>query len=112
MEETVELALMNNRDLLISEMDVQIARNDLSASLANFGPTVDAEAKYSHKDDASGTGGSSHEDNLKITVEFPLTAVFLEMPGYLNDRSALDRAINDHALKERDTIKSRERCMG
>ena len=42
MEETVELALMNNRDLLISEMDVQIARNDLSASLANFGPTVDA----------------------------------------------------------------------
>ena len=28
------------------------------------------------------------------------------MPGYLNDRSALDRAINDHAVKERDTIKS------
>ena len=106
MEEAVELALMNNRDLLISEMDVQIARNDLTSSLANFGPTVDAEAKYSHKDDASGTGGSSHEDNLKVTVEFPLTAVFLEMPGYLNDRSALDRAINDHALKERDTIKA------
>ena len=106
MEETVELALMNNRDLLMSEMDVQIARNDLNSALANFGPTVDAEAKYSHKDDASGTGGSSHEDNLKITVEFPLTAVFLEMPGYLNDRSALDRAINDHAVKERDTIKA------
>ena len=106
MEEAVELALVNNRDLLISEMDVQIARNDLTSALANFGPTVDAEAKYSHKDDASGTAGSSHEDNLKITVEFPLTAVFLEMPGYLNDRSALDRAINDHALKERDTIKA------
>ena len=106
MEETVNLALMFNRDLLISEMDVQIARNDLQSSLANFGPTVDAEAKYSHKDDASGTGGSSHEDNLKVTVEFPLTAVFLEMPGYLNDRSALDRAINDHALKERDTVKA------
>ena len=106
MEETVELALMNNRDLLISEMDVQIARNDLQSSLANFGPTVDAEAKYSHKDDASGTGGSSHEDNLKVTVEFPLTALYLEMPGYLNDRSALDRAINDHAVKERDTVKA------
>ena len=106
MEETVNLALMFNRDLLISEMDVQIARNDLQSSLANFGPTVDAEAKYSHKDDASGTGGSSHEDNLKVTVELPLTAVFLEMPGYLNDRSALDRAINDHALKERDTVKA------
>ena len=106
MQETVNLALMFNRDLLISEMDVQIARNDLQSSLANFGPTVDAEAKYSHKDDASGTGGSSHEDNLKVTVEFPLTAVLLEMPGYLNDRSALDRAINDHALKERDTVKA------
>ena len=105
MEETVNLALVSNRDLLISEMDVQIARNDLQSSLSNFGPTVDAEAKYSHKDDASGTAGSSHEDNLKITVELPLTAVFLEMPGYLNDRSALDRAINDHALKERDTVK-------
>ena len=30
----------------------------------------------------------------------------MEMPGYLNDRSALDRAINDLALKERDTIKA------
>ena len=29
----------------------------------------------------------------------------MEMPGYLNDRSALDRAINDHAVTERDTIK-------
>ena len=29
----------------------------------------------------------------------------MDMPGYLNDRSALDRAINDHAVKERDTIK-------
>ena len=29
----------------------------------------------------------------------------MEMPGYLNDRSALDRAINDHAVKERDTVK-------
>ena len=106
MQETVNLALMFNRDLLISEMDVQIARNDLKSSFANFGPTVDAEAKYSHKDDASGTTGSSHEDNLKITVELPLTAVFLEMPGYLNDRSALDRAINDLALQERDTIKA------
>ena len=106
MQETVNLALMFNRDLLISEMDVQIARNDLQSSFANFGPTVDAEAKYSHKDDASGTTGSSHEDNLKITVELPLTAIFLEMPGYLNDRSALDRAINDLALQERDTIKA------
>jgi len=106
MEETVALALLNNRDLLISKMDVEIARNDLQSSLANFGPTIDAEAKYSHKDDASGTGGSSHEDNLKVTIELPLTAVFLEMPGYLNDRSALDRTINDHAIKERDTIKA------
>ena len=30
----------------------------------------------------------------------------MDMPSYLNDRSALDRAINDHAVKERDTIKS------
>jgi outer membrane protein TolC len=29
----------------------------------------------------------------------------MEMPGYLNDRSALDRAINDLAVKERDTVK-------
>ncbi len=105
MQETVNLALMFNRDLLISEMDVQIARNDLKSSLANFGPTVDAEAKYSDKKDASHTGGSHYEEQIKVTVEFPISGIYLEMPSYMNDRSALDRAINDHAVKERDTIK-------
>ena len=106
MQETVQLALMFNRDLLISEMDVQIARNDLQSSLANFGPTVDAEAKYSDKKDASHTGASHYEEQIKVTVEFPISGIYLEMPSYLNDRSALDRAINDHAVKERDTIKA------
>ncbi len=106
MTETVELALMLNRDLLISKMDVQIARNDLQSSLANFGPTVDAEAKYSDKKDASHTGGSHYEEQIKVTVEFPISGFYMEMPGYMNDRSALDRAINDHAVKERDTIKA------
>ncbi len=106
MQETVQLALMFNRDLLISEMDVQIARNDLQASLANFGPTIDAEAKYSDKKDASHTGASHYEEQLKVTVEFPISGIYMEMPSYMNDRSALDRAINDHAVKERDTIKA------
>ncbi len=106
MMETVQLALMFNRDLLISKMDVQIARNDLQSSLANFGPTVDAEAKYSDKRDASHTLGSHYEEQIKVTVEFPISGIYMEMPGYMNDRSALDRAINDHAIKERDTIKS------
>ena len=106
MQETVELALMFNRDILISKMDVQIARNDLNTALSNFGPTVDAEAKYSDKTDASHTGGNHYEEQIKVTVEFPISGIYMEMPGYLNDRSALDRAINDHALKERDTIKA------
>ena len=106
MQETVQLALMFNRDLLISEMDVQIARNDLQASLANFGPTIDAEAKYSDKKDASHTGASHYEEQIKVTVEFPISGIYMEMPSYMNDRSALDRAINDHAVKERDTIKA------
>ncbi len=106
MQETVQLALMFNRDILISKMDVQIARNDLNTALSNFGPTVDAEAKYSDKTDASHTGGNHYEEQLKVTVEFPISGIYMEMPGYLNDRSALDRAINDHALKERDTIKA------
>ena len=106
MQETVQLALMFNRDLLISEMDVQIAKNDLQSSLANFGPTVDAEAKYSDKKDASHTGASHYEEQIKVTVEFPISGIYLEMPSYLNDRSALDRAINDHAVTERDTIKT------
>ena len=106
MEATVELALANNRDLQIAKIDVETARNDLSSALANFGPTVDAEAKYSDKKDASHTGGSHYEEQIKITVEFPISGFYMEMPGYLNDRSALDRAINDLALKERDTVKA------
>ncbi len=106
MQETVQLALMFNRDILKSKMDVQIARNDLNTALSNFGPTVDAEAKYSDKTDASHTGGNHYEEQIKVTVEFPISGIYMEMPGYLNDRSALDRAINDHALKERDTIKA------
>ena len=106
MEETVEMALLNNRDLKIAQIDVETAQNDLSSALANFGPTIDAEAKYSDKNDASHTPGSHHEEQIKITVEFPISGLYMEMPGYLNDRSALDRAINDLALKERDTIKS------
>jgi adhesin transport system outer membrane protein len=105
MEATVELALASNRDLLKSKMDVEIARNDLNVALAGFGPTVDGELKYSDKSDASHTGGSHHEEQLKVTVEFPISGFYMEMPGYLNDRSALDRAINDLAVKERDTVK-------
>ena len=106
MEQTVELALSGNRDLQIAKIDVEIAQNDLASSLANFGPTVDAEAKYSDKDDASHTGGNHYEEQIKVTVEFPISGLYMEMPGYLNDRSALDRAINDLALKERETVKS------
>ena len=105
MEATVEMALANNRDLQIAKIDVQTAKNDLASALANFGPTVDAEAKYSDKSDASHTGGTHHEEQIKLTVEFPISGIYMEMPGYLNDRSALDRAINDLALKERDTVK-------
>ena len=105
MMETVNLALMFNRDLLISEMDVNIARNDVVTALAAFGPTVDGEAKYSDKSDASHTAGSHYEEQIKVTVEFPISGIYMEMSSYLNDRSALDRAINDHAVKERDTIK-------
>ena len=105
MEATVELALANNRDLLKSKMDVEIARNDLNVALAGFGPTVDGELKYSDKADASHTAGSHHEEQLKVTVEFPISGFYMERQGYLNDRSALDRAINDLAVKERDTVK-------
>tara|TARA_Y200000002_G_scaffold137291_1_gene113187 strand:+ start:61 stop:1398 length:1338 start_codon:yes stop_codon:yes gene_type:complete len=105
MEATVELALANNRDLLKSKMDVEIARNDLNVAFAGFGPTVDGELKYSDKADASHTAGSHHEEQLKVTVEFPISGFYMERPGYLNDRSALDRAINDLAVKERDTVK-------
>ena len=48
MMETVNLALMFNRDLLISKMDVDIARNDVITALAGFGPTVDGEIKFDH----------------------------------------------------------------
>ena len=106
MEATVVMALSGNRDLQIAKIDVETAKNDLASSLANFGPTVDAEAKYSDKDDASHTGGNHYEEQVKVTVEFPISGLYMEMPGYLNDRSALDRAINDLALKERDTVKS------
>ena len=106
MEATVTMALSGNRDLNIAKIDVETARNDLASSLANFGPTVDAEAKYSDKSDASHTGGSHYEEQIKVTVEFPISGLYMEMPGYLNDRSALDRAINDLALKERETIKA------
>ena len=106
MEATVDMALANNRDLRIAKMDVDIAKNDLSSALANFGPTVDAEAKLSYKDDASHTDGNHYEEQMKVTVEFPISGLYMEMPGYLNDRSALERAINDLALKERDTIKA------
>jgi len=105
LEETVEIALVNNRDLLLSEMDVEIARNDVVTALAGFGPTVDGEMKYSDKNDASHTGGQHYEEQIKLTIEFPISGLYMDMPGLLNDRSALDRAINDHAVKERDTIK-------
>ena len=39
----------------------------------NFGPTVDAEAKYSDKTDASHTGGNHYEEQIKVTVEFPIS---------------------------------------
>ena len=104
MEQTVEIALANNRDLLISAMDVSIARNDVVTALAGFGPTVDGEIKYSDKSDASHTGGSHYEEQIKVTVEWPISGIYMDMPGYLNDRSALDRAINDHAVKERETV--------
>ena len=105
MAETVDLAMLMNRDLMISKMDVDIARNTVITALSGFGPTVDGEYKRSFKDDASHTAGSHSEESIKLTIEFPISGIWMEMPGYLNDRSALDRAINDHAVKERDTVK-------
>ena len=48
----VVMAIANNRDLQIAKIDVETARNDLASALANFGPTVDAAAKYSDKSDS------------------------------------------------------------
>ena len=106
MEETVELALMNNRDLKTSAIDVKIARGDVTSTLAGFGPTIDAAFSFKDKTDASHTADNHTEEEAKLTIDFPLSALYMEMPSYLNDRSALDRAINDHAVKERDTVKS------
>ena len=79
MEATVSMALSGNRDLQIAKIDVETAQNDLSSALANFGPTVDAEAKYSDKSDASHTGGNHYEEQIKVTVEFPISGLYMEM---------------------------------
>lgn len=106
MEETVVLALMYNRDLLISAIDVEIARLDIATAMAGFGPTLDAAFSYKNKNDAAHVAGNHYEGEAKVTFDFPLSAIYMEMPSYMNDRSALDRTINDHAVKERDTVKA------
>ena len=77
MEATVVMALSGNRDLQIARIDVETAKNDLASALANFGPSVDAEAKYSDKTDASHTGGNHYEEQIKVTVEFPICRRYL-----------------------------------
>ena len=104
MEATVVMALSGNRDLQIAKIDVETAKM-ICPHLLTLDQLLMLKRNIRQRR-CIHTGGNHYEEQFKVTVEFPISGLYMEMPGYLNDRSALDRAINDLALKERDTIKA------
>jgi len=70
--ESLELARLNNVDLLTSKLDYEIAVKDLNIERARLSPSASVNYSKSENSDFSSTIDDTDEETLKATVKWPI----------------------------------------
>ena len=72
LEACLELANLNNADLLISQLDFEIAVKDLNIEKARFSPSASINYSKSQNKDFSSTIDETDQEMVKATVTWPI----------------------------------------
>ena len=72
LKESLELAKINNVDLLISKLDYEIAVKDLNIERARLSPSASLNYSKSENSDFSSTIDETDEETIKATIKWPI----------------------------------------
>jgi outer membrane protein len=70
--ESLELARLNNVDLMTSKLDYEIAIKDLNIERARLSPSASVNYSKSENNDFSSTIDDTDEETLKATIKWPI----------------------------------------
>ena len=70
--ESLELAKLNNVDLMTSQLDYEIAIKDLNIERARLSPSASVNYSKSENNDFSSTIDDTDEETLKATIKWPI----------------------------------------
>ena len=72
LEKSLELASLNNLDLLISKLDYEIAVKDLNIERARLSPSASLNYSKTENDDFSSTIDEVDQETVKATITWPI----------------------------------------
>ena len=72
LEESLNLASLNNTDLLISKLDYEIAVKELNIEKARLSPSASLNYSKSENNDFSSTVDETDQETLKATITWPI----------------------------------------
>ena len=72
LEESLQLAKINNKDLLISKLDYEIAVKDLNIERARMSPSASLNYSKSENNDFSSTIDETDQESIKATITWPI----------------------------------------
>ena len=72
LEESLKLANLNNADLLISQLDYEIAIKELNIERARLSPSASLNYSKSENSDFSSTVDETDQETLKATITWPI----------------------------------------
>ena len=72
LEESLELAKINNVSLLIAKLDYEIAEKDLNIEKARLSPSASINYSKSENNDFSSTVDETDQETIKATVTWPI----------------------------------------
>ena len=72
LEDSIELASLNNLDLLISKLNYEIAIKDLKIERARLSPTASLNYSKSENNDFSSTIDEFEQETVKATITWPI----------------------------------------
>ncbi len=72
LKEAIDIAKLNNSDLLIAKLDFQISKKDLSIEKAKLSPSASINYSKSENKDYSSTLDEFDEETVKATISWPI----------------------------------------
>ena len=72
LQEAIEIAKLNNADLLIAKLDYQIAEKDLNIEKAKLSPSASINYSKSENKDYSATIDELDQETVKATITWPI----------------------------------------